>query len=85
MTLIHFSELGKYLITCWDTPGLAKFGYQGQLHSTETKRKYADDTFKNKKVIEFNIQLMKGHYTNFHCVHLCLPLKVKLAATTPTT
>ena len=34
-------------------PGLAKFGYQGQLHSIEMKRKYADDTLKNKKVIRF--------------------------------
>ena len=31
-------------------PGLAKVGYQGQLHSTETKGKYADDTYKNKKL-----------------------------------
>ena len=36
-------------------PSLPKFGYQGQLHSTETKRKYADDTSKNKKVIKFSI------------------------------
>ena len=61
-------------------PGLAKVGYQGQLHSTETKRKYADDTYKNKKVIKFNVQLMKGHYINFQNVHLCFPLKFKSAA-----
>ena len=35
--------------------GLVKVGYQGQLQLTKTKRKYADDTHKNKKVIEFNI------------------------------
>ena len=28
-------------------PGLAKGAYQGQLKSTETKGKYADDTYKN--------------------------------------
>ena len=61
-------------------PGLAKVCYQGQLHSTETKRKYADDTYKNKKVIEFNIQLTKGHHTNFQNVHLCFSRKIKLAA-----
>ena len=55
---------------------LAKGGYQGQLHSTEMKRKYADDT---KKIIEFNVQLTKRHYTIFQNVHLCLPLKFKLA------
>ena len=76
MTLINFSELGKYLITCW----LGKVGFQGQLHSAETKRKYADDTYKNKKVIEFNVQLMKEHYANFQKVHLCFPLNLKSAA-----
>ena len=61
-------------------PGLEKVDYQGQLHQTETKRKYADDIYKNKKVTELNIQLMKGHYTSFQNVHLCFPLKFKLAA-----
>ena len=61
-------------------PGLEKVGYQGQLHSAETKRKYADDTYKSKKVIDFNVQLTKGNYTNFQNVHLCFPLKFKLAA-----
>ena len=61
-------------------PGLGKVGYQGQLHSAETKSKYADDTFKNKKVIEFNVLLTKRHYTNFQNDHLCFPLKIKLAA-----
>ena len=27
-------------------PGLAKLAYQGQIKSIETKRKYADDTYK---------------------------------------
>ena len=46
-------------------PGLAKIGYQGQFLGTETKRKYADESYKNKKVIEFNVQLTANHYTNF--------------------
>ena len=53
--------------------------YQGQLHLTETKRKYADETYKNKKVIEFNVQLIANHYTNFQNVHLCFPIKIKSA------
>ena len=61
-------------------PGLSKVGYQGQLHLTETKRKYTDDTLKNKTVIEFNVQLTKGRYTNFQSIHFCSPLKIKLAA-----
>ena len=40
-------------------PSLAKVGYQGQLHSTESNRKYVDDTYNTKKVIELNVQLTK--------------------------
>ena len=61
-------------------PGLAKAAYQGQLEKTETKRKYADDSYKGKKVIEFNIQLAGNQYTNFHKTHLCFPIKIKSAA-----
>ena len=43
-------------------PGLAKVGYQGQLHSTETKRKYADNTYENKKV-SYRIQLSTNERT----------------------
>ena len=57
-------------------PGLAKIAYQGQLHSTETKRKFVDDSYKNKRVIEFNVQLTANHYTNFQDVHLCSPIKI---------
>ena len=61
-------------------PGLEKVGYQGQLHSAETKRKYADDTHKSKKGTDLNVQPTKGNYTNSQNVHLCFPLKFKLAA-----
>ena len=59
---------------------LAKISYQGQLSGTETKRKYADESYKNKKVIEFSVQLTACHYTNFQNVHLCFPIKIKSAA-----
>ena len=61
-------------------PGLPKIGYQGQLSGTEIKRKYADESYKNKKVIEFNVQLTANHYTNFQNVHLCFPVSIKWAA-----
>ena len=61
-------------------PGLAKIGCQGQLNLIEMKRKYADDTYKNEKVIEFNVQITKGYYLNFQKVHLCFPLKFKSPA-----
>ena len=63
-------------------PGLVKVGYYRQVHSTETKRKYADDTYKNNKVVKFNVQLTKGHYTNFQNVKLCFPLIIKSATNT---
>ena len=50
------------------------------MSGTETKRKYADESYKNKKVIEFNVQLTAKHYTNFQNVHLCFPIKIKSAA-----
>ena len=68
-------------------PGLAKIGYQGQLSGTETKRKYADESYKNKTVIKFNVELIANHYTNFQDVHHCLKIKkltikIKLVADT---
>ena len=60
-------------------PGLAKIGYQGQLHSAETKRKYADESYKNKKVIEFNVQLIGNDYIYFQNVLLCFPINIKSA------
>ena len=57
-----------------------KIGYQEQVSGTETKRKYTHESYKNKKVIEFNVQLTANHYTNFQNVHLCFPIKIKSAA-----
>ena len=54
------SEMLKYI------PGLAKAAYWGQLEKRERKRKFADDSDKGKKVIEFNTQLAENQYTNFH-------------------
>ena len=33
-------------------PGLTKIPYQGQIDSTKTKRKYANDTYKNEKLLK---------------------------------
>ena len=91
MTLITYILEWTILISFFDTgktsysmlqyiPGLAKIGYQGQLHSTQTKRKYADESYENKKVIKLNVQPTVNHSTNFQNVHLCFPIKIKLAA-----
>ena len=57
--------------------GLAKPLYQGQIKGTIEKRAYADDTYKDLKTVEFNIQLSSNQYMNFHNVHLVFPMKIK--------
>ena len=58
-------------------PGLAKPTYQGQISGTQEKRAYADDTYRDLKIAEFNIQLTADQYMNFHNVHLMFPLRIK--------
>ena len=36
-------------------PGIIKIGYQGLIYSIITKRKFPDSTYKDKQVLEFNI------------------------------
>ena len=62
-------------------PGLAPVMYQGQLKGTHEKKAYADETYKELKVAEFNIQLSNNEYMNFHDVHIVFPLKIKKKAT----
>ena len=58
-------------------PGIAKPLYQGQIKGTIEKKAYADDTYKDLKTAEFNIQLSSNQYMNFHNVHLVFPMKIK--------
>ena len=58
-------------------PGLAKPLYQGQIKGTIEKKLYADDTYKDLKTAEFNIQLNSNQYMNFHNLHIVFPLKIK--------
>ena len=81
--LQHFIEKGtgesgllKYL------PGLAKPIYQGQLKGTNEKKSYADDSYKDLKTAEFNIQLSQNQYMNFHNLHIVFPLKIKKSTNT---
>ena len=59
-------------------PGSAKPAYQEQISRTQEKKTYADDTYRDLKIAEFNIQLAANQYMNFHNVHLVFPLKIKL-------
>ena len=47
-------ELVRYL------PGLTKPLYQGQLKGTNERKAFADDTYKDLKVAEYTIQLLKN-------------------------
>ena len=58
-------------------PGIVKPVYQEQIKGTNEKRAYADDTYKDLKMAEFNIQLSNNEYMNFHNVHIVFPLKIK--------
>ena len=64
-------ELIRYL------PGLVKPFYQGQLKGTTERKAFADDTYKDLKVVEFAIQLSNNEYMNFHGVHIVFPMKIK--------
>ena len=58
-------------------PGLAKPTYQGQISGTQEKKAYADDTYRDLKIAEFNIQLTANQCMNFNNVHLVFPLRIK--------
>ena len=64
-------ELIRYL------PGLVKPCYQGQLKGTTERKAFADDTYKDLKVVEFAIQLSNNEYMNFHGVHIVFSMKIK--------
>ena len=76
--LQNFIEKGQAegSLVCY-LPGLAKPLYQGEIKGTIKKKAFADDTFKDLKTAEFNIQLSSNQYMNFHNVHLVFPLKIK--------
>ena len=56
--------------------GLADCATQGQINYFMNKRKYSDETYKDKNTLEFNIQLNANHYTNFNSINICLPIKI---------
>ena len=58
-------------------PGLAKPTYQGQISGMQEKKACADDTYRDLKIAEFNIQLAANQYMNFYNVHLVFLLKIK--------
>ena len=58
-------------------PGIAKSLYQGEIKGTIAKKANADDTYKDLKTAEFNIQLSSNQYMNFHNVRLVFPMKIK--------
>ena len=58
-------------------PGLAKPLYQGQIKGTIEKKSYANNTYKDLKTAEFNIQLSSNQYMNFRNLHIVFPLKIK--------
>ena len=58
-------------------PGLAEPKYQGQLKGINERKAYADETYTNLKIAEFNIQLSNNEYMNFHNLEIVFPMKIK--------
>ena len=63
------SELIRYI------PELAKAAFQGPTDEIQTKKAYADDTYKALRIAKFNIQLTFN--IQFHNIHLVFPMKIK--------
>lgn len=57
-------------------PDLVDIETRGQTNNFNRKIKYADNTYKDKNMLEFNIQLTKHHYINFSTLIVCLPIKI---------
>ena len=55
-------------------PGLTKAARQGQIAKIEEQVAYADQTYEDKKMLEFNIKLPTNAYTNFSTMELVLPI-----------
>ena len=58
-------------------PGLAEPKYQGQIKGINERKAYADETYTNLKLAEFNIQLSNNEYMNFHNLEIVFPMKIK--------
>ena len=55
-------------------PGMSTIMYQGPLDHIETKKCYAESTYTNIEMIEFNLNITANHYVNFSNMVLCLPV-----------
>ena len=55
-------------------PGLTKPARQGQIAKIEDQITYADQTYEDKKTLEFSIRLASNCYTNFSTMELVLPI-----------
>ena len=74
-SLYKSGKMDFNLIKC--ISALADCASQGQIDFFNTKRKYADETYKNKNTLKFNIQLSANHCTNSNSMHICFPIKIK--------
>ena len=58
-------------------PGITKPSRQGQITSIEEKKAYCDDTYNDKRNLEFVVKLSAGKYTNYSTMQLVLPVRFK--------
>ena len=55
-------------------------GYQRQVYSIFTNRRFADPNYFDTQVLEFTIKIPPNHYMNFNSVHICPPIWIKSKA-----
>ena len=60
--------------------GLVDATTQGKVDNFNSKRKYANENYKDKNTLEFNILLTENHYINFSTLYVSFPIKIKSKA-----
>ena len=63
------ADLGRYY------PNIYPITRQSQIASDFPKKAYASDSYVDKKMLEFTIQMTANTYSNYSTMEICLPPK----------
>ena len=65
------ADLAKYI------PGLLDLAIQGMLDDIDNRRKVVHPSYKDMKLLDFQILLTENCYVNPNRIHICFPIKIK--------
>ena len=65
------ADLAKYI------PGLLDLAIQGMLDDIDTRRKVVHPSYKDMRLLDFQILLTENCYVNPNRIHICFPIKIK--------